>query len=277
MRYIYFLSCVCVVALTACKRDYAGVANYATSDSSVAYLKIIHASPNFRQIFGMRDTFNVFVGGQKITNTALSFNAIWPFSVNSSTSSITATYAAVMPGQQTIKLSIPGITNPDSMTITTLSKTLVTGRFYTLLLTDSIKSSYDSSQIFIQDNISPTLPGYINLRFVHAVLNDTAGKNIDVVSYARNANLFSNWKPGSISSFSLLGFNQTVPDTLYVTRPATSGTPISQRIVLAKLALNSTVLGSGAWDRRAYTVYYKGDANITSGTKARSLSVYINQ
>lgn len=267
------------MALSACKRDYAGIANYAPMDSSVAYLKIVHASPNFRQLFNARDSFNVFVGSTKITNTFLTFNSVWPFVVNSSTTSITATYASVPAGQQSIRLSIPGVVNPDSVTIATFSKNLMAGRLYTLMLTDSIQSTYDSSQIFTQDNIPQTLPNFYNLRFVHAVLNDTAGKNVDVVSYMRSANLFSNVKPGTVGGFSISGypFAQGVVDTLYVTRPATSGTPISQRVVLAKLALNASVLGAGSWDRRAFTVYYKGDANLTSGAKARSLSVYINQ
>jgi hypothetical protein len=277
MKYILSFSSICLLLLSACKRDYKGIAGYSPLDSSMAYLKIVHASPNFRQVFNTRDTFNVFVGGQKINATALTYNGIWPLSVNSSTTSITATYAAVAAGQSQVRLSVPGATNPDSATILTLTKSLMPGRFYTLLVTDSVQLNADSSRIFIQDNIPMTLPGFINLRFVNAVMNDTTGKNVDVVSYARNANLFSNYKPGTASPFALLNFNQSVIDTLYVTRPAASGTPISQRIVLAKLPLNASVLGSGAQDRRSFTLYYKGDGNLASGTKARSLSVYINR
>lgn len=277
MKYIFSISFICVLLLSACKRDYKGIANYTPQDSSMAYLKIVHASPNFRQVFNTKDTFNVFVGGQKINGTALTYNSVWPFSVNSSTTNITATYAAVAAGQNQIRLSVPGVATTDSATIVTLTKTLAPGKFYTLMVTDSLKLASDSSKIFIQDNIPMTLPGYINLRFVNAAMNDTAGKAVDIVSYARNANLFSNFKPGMVSPFALLNYNQSVADTLYVTRPATSGTPVSQRIVLAKLPLTATMLSSGAQDKRSFTLYYKGDANLTSGTKARSLSVYINQ
>jgi len=47
---------------------------------------------------------------------------------------------------------------------------------YSLIITDSIKSARDSSQIFVQDSWINPAPGYINVRLVHAVLNDTVAK-----------------------------------------------------------------------------------------------------
>ncbi len=278
MKYYLIIFLIGSVLLVACKRDYNGIATYQPADSSLAYLKFVHASPNFRQIFGTRDSFNIYIGSQKLNGTLLSYNAVYPFSVNSSTTTISATYSAVPAGAQTIKFSIPGVNGLDSSTVFSVNKSLQAGRYYTFLLTDSIKSSYDSSQIFMQDYIAPLLTGFINLRFVNAVLNDTTGKTVDIFSYARNAVIFGNFKPGGISGFGSYNYNPSVVDTLYVTRPVASSTiPLSQRIILAKLPLNATAVSGGTQDKRSYTLYYKGDGNLTGGTKARSLGVYINR
>lgn len=269
-----------LVVLIACKRDISGIAEFSKVDSSLAYIKIIDVAPNFRTIYGGRDSVNVFANDVKINATALSFNSIYPFAVNSTTNSITATYAAVQPGEQKFRLSVPGVINPDSLTVHTFTKTLKAGKFYSLFITDSLKFTPDSAQI-VQDGFSPITTGYINLRFAHKVLNDTAGKTVDVFSYARNATIFTNIKPGTVTGFAMLSNNIAVPDTFYVTRSLPTGapasTPLTQRIVLAKIAANAAALGSGATDQRSFTLYFKGDANLTTGTKARSLGVYLNK
>jgi hypothetical protein len=92
---------------------------------------------------------------------------------------------------------------------------------------------------------------------------------VDIFSYARNNTVITNVPPGLVTPFFSLGFNAGVADTFYVTRPAVAGTPLANRIVLSKLAF-------GAANQRTYTLYYKGDANLTTGTKARTLSSYVH-
>jgi hypothetical protein len=266
-----------VLGSFSCKKKADLAAAIEPVNTSKSYLKVIHSSPSFRLIHNQPDTFNVFVNNQKINATTLSYDGIFPFSVNSTTNSFTATYAAVEPGASNIRLALPGKANPDSLTIFSLDKTLEGGKFYTLMITDSIKMERDSSKIFVQDlfNQLPVRSGYFNFRFINAAMNDTAGKTVNVFSYARNASIFTNVKPGTITGFSQLGFNITVPDTFYIRRFLGTGVKDTGQI-FAKIFFNSAVAGGGNPDQRSYTLYYKGNANIATGAKARSVAAYIN-
>lgn len=268
------------IATVSCEKKFEGLLKADPINTSKAYLKIVHASPGFRAVHNMPDSFNVFVNGVKINSTFLTYNGMWPFSVNTTTNSTTATYAAVEPGTNTIKLSVPGkaATSPDSAVILTMDKTLVGGKFYTLLVTDSIKMARDSSKIFVEDQFNdlPSRDSYINFRFINAAMNDTAGKAVNLSSFSRNAILFSNVKPGQLSAFGQFGWNIAVGDTFYVRRFVPNSTQDTGR-VLAKVFVNSTMIGGGTPFRRSVTLFYKGDANLTTGTKARSIAAYINE
>jgi hypothetical protein len=255
-----------VLALSACKKEYNYLATYETSDGG-AYLRVVDAAPGFRSVFSLPDSFNVYVNGAKINSPFLTYASVFPISTTQ------FGYAAVPTGVQQIKLSVHGFASvqPDSTKLINFTKVFLPGQYYTLLITDSIKSPRDSSQMFLPDAFSKPLPGNVALRFVHAVWNDTTGKTVDFFSYARNTTVGTiAVKPGYISNFSAYGFNIAVPDTFYVTRSAPAGTALANRIVLAKLAFAPT-------NQRAYTLYFRGDANLTTGTKARSLLSLIHQ
>lgn len=273
------LGLLALIATVSCEKKYDKVMTDIPYSTSKAYIKFVHASPSFRAIHNKPDTFNVFINGAKINSGALSFNGIWPFSVNSSTTSNTATYAAVEPGMSNIKLSVPGKAPAytDSAAVLSIDKNLTGGKFYTFMITDSIAMERDSSRIFIEDKFKelPVKDGHINVRFINAVMNDTAGKTVNLSSYFSNASIFSNVKPGAATGFGQIGFNFTVPDTLYVRRHIPNSLKDTGRI-LAKVYFNSLLTGGSNPLKRSITVYYKGDGNVTTGAKARSIGAYLN-
>ncbi|MDE3126106.1 MAG: DUF4397 domain-containing protein [Bacteroidota bacterium] len=275
-----FLLFTFFAAIFACKKTFIINTPYQVLDSSKAYLKIVHASPFFRQVTGAQDSFNIYMGNIRLNNTPfLTYNGIFPNAVNPTSSNITNTYMAVAAGLQQFHFSLPGVVNQDSIQLFSFSKILNPGSFYTLLITDSILSKRDSSKIFIQDIFSTPLQGNISLRFIHAVLNDTIGKTVDIFSYARNATILTKITPDSTTAFQTLGYNTGVIDTFYVTRSLATGqpsnTPLANRTILAKLpfATNTT----GAAPQRVFTLYYKGDGTTIVGKKPRTLASYINQ
>ena len=224
-----------------------------------------------KSIYGVADTFNVIVNGTKINSPFLSFGG-------TSLAPVLGTnygYAAVSAGALTIKLSTNGVLTGDSTALKIYTGTTAPGAFYTFLLTDN---GSVGGLIGIKDSMPIILPGYYNLRFINTVAIDSAvtstgTSTVDIFSYSRNTTLFNKIPASSFTSFSFLGTNNFVADTLYVTRtPSTAqGTPpLSGRVVLAKLAL--TPIGG-----RTYTIYYKGDGTLATGTKARSLAYYVNQ
>ncbi len=256
---VFLLASAAMVVFYSCKKQVYTDAAYQVTDSVHAYLKIIHASVNFRALTGKQDTFNVYLNKARLTppttptSAALSYGSVFPGTASNA-------YMAVEAGVDTLRLSIPGVVNTDSVTILTLYKYLAPGKYYTFIITDSLLAGRDSSKIFVQDLYAPPVVSYINLRFIHAVINDTAGKTVDLWSYARNAAIITKVKPDSVSSFLLAGVNPSVPDTLYVRRTGTT-------LNLAKLLFAPT-------PQRTYTLYYYGDGNLTTGKKARTLANY---
>lgn len=249
----------------SCKRDFS-LHDPVSLPNGTAFLRIIDASPNFRSITGQADSFNVFVNGVKVTSytpgtaVVMTYNALFP------TVSSNYGYVSVPAGADSIKLSVAGVVTPDSIPIQTLTKTLAAGQLYTFLITDSINSTRDSSRIFIQDSYPQPTSGYFNLRFIHAVWNDTAGKAIDIWSARNNRNIFTNVKPGAITTFTQYSYNTVLNDTLFVRR---SGTLIGL----------DTLSNVSFANQRTYTLYYKGDANINvnSKVKRRRLATYVHQ
>jgi hypothetical protein len=255
-----------IIVFAACKKEPVYTAAFESAEDK-AFLRVVQASPNFRQVFSLPDSFNVYVNGNKINSPFLTYGSVTPQTTTN------FGYVAVEPGLQQVKLSVHGFTSikPDSTLLINFTKVFNAGQYYTLLVTDSIKSAKDSAQMFIPDAFSKPLPGNVALRFVHAVWNDTTGKTVDLFSYARNNTIGTiALKPGTVTGFSSYGYNIGVADTFYVTRSAAAGTPLSGRTVLAKLAFLPT-------NQRAYTLYFRGDGNLTTGTKARALTFYLHQ
>lgn len=264
---IALVAIVAMACLSACTRDYSLISPVSTTGGS-AYLRIIDAAPNFRSIFNMPDSFSVFVNGSKVTGYTP--GGTYMMTYGSSFPAITTLngYVTVPAGSQAIKFSVSGVVNADSLPITSFKKTFAANQYYTLMITDSILSARDSSQIFVQDTYTEPTTGYYNLRFIHAVLNDTVGKNVDIWSTRNNRYIFSNVKPGAISSFAQYPFNALLTDTFFVRRTGNSA------IALDTL-LNTSIFSN----QRTYTLYYKGDGNSnrSTNTKRRHLATYIHQ
>lgn len=260
--------CASLTAFYSCKRDYTLKSPVATTTGK-AYLRVVDAAPNFRNIFNFPDTFNVLVNGIKVTaytpgagaTVLMTYGSVFP------TVSSGYGYVAIDPGPATIQLSV-GALIPDSVRIASFVKTFAPDKYYSFIITDSVKSARDSSQIFIQDTYPAVPSGYYNLRFIHAVLNDTAGKTVDIWSTRANRYIFTNIKPGGVTAFTQWAYNPLFSDTLYVRR---SGNPL-----IALDTLNSISFSN----QRTYTLYYRGDGNSTissTNLKKRRLATYLHQ
>jgi hypothetical protein len=251
-----------IMVFLACKKQYTLVAQGETAGSS-AFLKIVHASPNFDSIFHTGfDSLNVYFGQDKITATALTYGTGFP----TPTSTIyTLTYVTVPSGAQDIRISLAGTGTKDSSTVVTLHKVLNPGAYYTLVITDSINSTRDSNRIWLQDNFPRpgAGPGYFYLRFMNAV-QDARTDTVDLFSVRRNQTLFKKVKVDSTTSFTNFATILNVADTLVVLRTGT-GT------VLAKMTTPNIQFG----DQQFYTAYYVGDT--AAAVKKRILLINQNK
>lgn len=249
---ILFLS----ILLFSCDKSFTPDAQFQPVNNN-AYLRVVHISPNFRAIYGKADSMNIMIDGAKVNSTVLSFNGVFPNAVSNS-------YFAITPGTRAIELALPNKagTVPDSTYIITKTRTVNAGRYYSLFMTDNIISPNDASQIWLKDDFTVPANGSYGLRFVHGVLND-APNAIDVFSTRNKANIFAAYTPGKVSAFTQLPFN-TIADTLIVRRTGTT----------TELARLNNISFE---NQRVYTLYYKGNAALTTGIKARSLAYCINQ
>jgi hypothetical protein len=173
----------------------------------------------------------------------------------------TNVYAAVTAGLKTIKFSLAAVSQKDSLELFLKQVQADAGKYYSFIITDSIKSASLSKAMFLQDDILTLGSSQIGMRFVHAIWNDTAAKNVDIFSVRNNATIFSGRSAGSASTFTPLNYF-TTNDTLIVRRAGTT---------FALASLN----GVGFTPGRNYTLVYKGNGAVTTATaKPRSLLVY---
>jgi len=258
LQHIIFGALVLVVGLAACNKDTTYVADPVTLSSS-AYIKFLHVSPSLATITGQADNvtlLNLDLKSNtysKLTGTPLTYERYFPTTTN--------VYAAVTAGLKTIKFSLAAISQKDSVELFLKKVQADAGKYYSFIITDSIKSASLSKAMFLQDDILTLGSSQIGMRFVHAIWNDTAAKNVDIFSIRNNATIFSGRSAGSASSFAPLNYF-TTNDTLIVRRAGTT---------FALASLN----GVGFTPGRNYTLVYKGNGAVTTATaKPRSLFVY---
>ena len=258
LQHIIFGALILVVGLVACNKETTYVADPVTSSSS-AYIKFLHVSPSLATITGQADNLTLLNLDlksntySKITGTPLAYERYFPTTTN--------TYAAMTAGLSTIKFSLAAISQKDSIELFLKKVQIDAGKYYSFIITDSIKSESLSKAMFLQDDLLSLGSKQIGMRFVHAIWNDTAAKNVDIFSVRNNATIFSGRSAGSASTFAPLNYF-TTSDTLIVRRAGTA---------FALATLNSVTLTPG----RNYTIVYKGNGAVTASTaKPRSLLIY---
>jgi hypothetical protein len=251
-----------VVSLVACKRETMWHAEAETSGFQ-SFVRLIHASPNFRAVLSnpsatpplvVKDTFNVYAGSAKLNNTIMTYGSQFPAS---------NLYLGIGAGTQTFRYVNPGVLNVDSLTVHSFIKSLDKGQRYSLIITDSMKSANENMQMFIRDNFVQPVPSQFGIRFVHAVVNDTAGKTVDLYSAKLKANMFTNVKIGTATSFQNYNVTGMTGDTLIVRRNGVTTWELAR--------LNAQTYAN----QRVYTYVYRGDTRAT-GTKGKSLITYQN-
>ncbi|HCL05971.1 MAG TPA: hypothetical protein DHW64_08415 [Chitinophagaceae bacterium] len=247
-----------MMTIIACEKEAEKTATF-TSASDMAFVSVVHASPNFRQVFNAPDSINVFVNNQKVNGTLITYGGLFPASGTTLNG-----YIGVPPGLQNIKLTVAGVATTDSIPLTTLSKIFTKGQKYSLIITDEIKNARDSSKILLPDVYSRPNAGLFNLRFVNAVATDTAGLMVSVFSTRRNAAIFNSIAQGGVANFQTFPYNAQLNDTLYIRRPGST--------------YNLDTLNNVSFsNQKTYTLIYRGDGRTNVGTKARALVTYLHE
>lgn len=248
-----------VMVFTSCEKQADRTANYTTVEGK-AFIRVIHASPSFRQVFNAPDSINIYVNNEKVNGPLITYGGLFPTAATTGFG-----YIAVPTGLQTVKVTVAGRVTPDSIQLAVLTNQATAGQRYSIILTDNIKSTRDSSKMILPDNITQPTTGNYRIRFVNAIAADTAGTTVSIFSTRRNGNIFNSIAPGQVVDFQTLPFNSQLSDTLYVRRPGST----------FNLA---TLNGASFGNQRSYTIIYRGyGGTVTTGTKGRTLVTYLDE
>lgn len=248
-----------MMVFASCEKQADRTAEYTTVEDK-AFIRVIHASPSFRQVFNAPDSINLYVNNVKVNGPLITYGGFFPAAATTGFG-----YFAVPAGLQTLKVTVAGRVNPDSIQLALFTNLALKGQRYSVILTDDVKSARDSSKMILPDNIIQPNTGNYRLRFVNAIVADTAGTTVSIFSARRNGNIFNSIAPGQVVDFQTLPFNSQLSDTLYVRRPGST--------------FNLAVLnGASFGNQRSYTMIYRGyGGTVTTGTKGRTLVTYLDE
>jgi len=262
-RYFALGALTVITGFLSCKKNTSLKDPAVPISTSSAYISFIDVAVNLNTILGFKaDTFNILLNGVKSTGftsgttPVMTMGGIYPIA------GTTSGYAVVPSGDQTIKFA-RGVNDLDSAELYSFNESLQANSYYTLLITDSIKSGNDQLRMFLKDNFTPTDSTAYNMRFINTVLNDTA--SVDVYSARQAKIIFSDVKPGAVVDFAKFPAS-FVSDTLYCRR---AGTSVNLDV------LNTALL----YGYRTFTLVYEGDAKNAAAKdpKRHHLVQYINR
>lgn len=186
----------------------------------------------------------VYVDGIPQNGSALSAGSVFP----------SVGYGFVVPMGQRL-FQIRDTLRTTTQLPITFDNVLEWGKNYTIFTFDTItavKQRTVTTTITIPEDTS------CRVRFAHFAFSTAAMPNVDVYSFKRMGNVFTNVSPTSVSSF--IGFPSRLNDTLQVREAGTTN-------VLAQL---NGFLGT---DKRSYTLIYRGSHRVST---ARFLSSFVN-
>lgn len=186
----------------------------------------------------------IYVDGIPQNGAALSAGSVFP----------AAGYGFVVPmGQRVFQIR-------DTLRTTTqlpisFDNVLEWGKNYTIFTFDTITAV---KQRTVATTISIPEDTSCRVRFAHFAYSTSAMPNVDIYSFKRMGNVFTNVSPTSVSSY--IAFPSRLNDTLQVREAGTA-------TVLAQL---NGFLGT---DKRSYTLIYRGSHRVST---ARFLSSFVN-
>ena len=259
--FIFNLICIVSIIFINCSKNNTNYIASFDNNINSSFIKLIHFSPNLTTI-NVLDSINIKLDDNYLFANFITYGGIFPSLVNS--------YFKVTPGMHQLTILSKTKLKTDTI-LKTITYNFEKDNYYSILINDNILKS-NTTPIIKDGNITPILNlNMFKIRFIHSVLNDTVGKNVDVYSIKLKKNIFENIASSTISDFKELQFipSTITPyneiDTFIVRRTGLSNE-------LARLVTNSSP--APLQDYKTYTLIYRG--NATGTTKSKGLFLYSN-
>lgn len=237
LRYIGTLGMIGLLALglfISCTKSFDEKIDIQTDFSNNTLAQVVLATVGASRNY-------VYVDGQAVTGAAMASGAIFP---------ATAPAFRVTPGVRSF--AIRDTLRTSTQVPLVFSENMQVGKNYTIFMYDTITSP---KQITVPTNLVIPDDTTSRLRFANFIYNSFAIPAVDVYSWSRGANLFTNVPVTGVTEF-IPYPSRLLSDTLYFRETGTMNQ-------LFKL----TITG-GLTQKRSYTLVYRGSHR---GTRATSL------
>lgn len=208
--------------ISSCKKDKTTVATVTSAQNGLAYVQVLSGTVNAARNY-------VYVDNVPVTGAAIAFGGQFPAA---------AAYAfGIAGGAHTIVIKDTLATS--TQVPLSFQETFESGKKYTIFTYDTITAA---KKLTVTDDIVTPTDTTARLRFANLMYNSTAAPNVDVFSFLKNANVFTNIPTATVSPF--IPYVSVITDTLYVRETGTS-------VLLAKVAVAFT-------KQRSYTAFIRG-------------------
>ncbi len=201
----------------------------------------------------------VYVDGAQVTGASFAYAATFPSTP--SKIAVNSGYHAFL-----IKDTLPATTQP----VMSFAEVLMSKSYYSIFMYDTVNAA---KQRIVTDNIVIPSDTTCRIRFANFAYSSSAVPNIDIYSWRRGANVFSNVAPTEVTGF--IPFDSRNFDTLFV-RVAGSGTnvinkPTASTTIQFYIVVTPTRL-------RSYTLILRGGwrTDLTTAATVRALSFFSN-
>jgi hypothetical protein len=211
--------------------------NFNNSSLVQVYMAVVSATRNY-----------VYVDGVPVTGAALVLGSVFPGTG----------YGFNVPGGLNPFL-VRDTLGSSTQTPLSFSENLEAGKKYTIFVYDTINSV---KQKTVLTEIEIPADTTARLRFANFIFSKTAVPAVDIFSKRQNINLFTNVPITDVTPF--IPIPSAFVDTFYVRETGTSN----------QLAVYN---GFNPVEKRSYTLVFRGRYLTTSGTIARTLSIFSNR
>jgi hypothetical protein len=190
----------------------------------------------------------VYIDGKQVSGSLMTSGSLFPTTANG---------FVVAPGLRSF--IIKDTQSTSTQVPLTFSQNLQVGKYYSIFMYDTTTSP---KQVTVPTTIVDLRDTTCRLRIANMVYSPTGLVPIDVYSFVRGTNLFTNIPTAGVTDF--IPYPSRITDTLYFRETGTQNT-------LLKL----TYVG-GLTDRRHYTAVYRGSASRGLYPGTRTVTTYLN-
>ncbi len=209
-----------------------------TDLSNKAFVKVYNATLNAARNY-------VYFDNVPVTGAGLAYGGLFPS---------VSYYSAIDPGNRSVTIKDTLLTTTQKPL--TFSSQFDAGSNYTIFTYDTVNNT---KYLVTKDALENPTDTTARIRFANLVYSRVAIPNVDIFSVKRQANIFTNVAPATVTNF--IPFASSLVDTLFVRATGTTTT-------LTQLnAINPT-------QKRSYTVVFRGVYQLTTGTNTRALTSF---